>query len=73
MPAILLFILTTLAYIAMAFINLQKTPARGEYLMVSGFMMFGLIAVYVITSLLLTISVASRGGFDWLSPTPSTR
>ena len=41
--------------------------------MVSGFMMFGLIAVYVITSLLLTISVASRGGFDWLSPTPSTR
>ncbi len=73
MFGILLFILTTLAYLALAVMNLQKTSPRGEYLMGWGLMMFGVLAVYVISSLLLTINITSKGGFNWLSTNPTTR
>ena len=63
MFANLLFILTALAYTALAVMNFQKASPRGEYNMITGFVQFGIIAIYVITSMLLTISVASRGGF----------
>ncbi len=69
----LLFTLTTLAYLGLAVFNLQKTTPKGEYLVGSGLMMFGVLAIYVISSLFLTINVTSKGGFNWLSATPSTR
>lgn len=69
----LLLALTTLAYLALAMMNLQKTNATGERLVGWALISFVLIAIYVLCSLLLTISVASRGGFDWLSTSSSTR
>ena len=69
----LLLGLTTLAYIGLAIFNLQKVNATGERLMGWGFISLGLIAIYVICSLFLTISVAAKGGFNWLSTSTSTR
>lgn len=73
MFANLLFALTTLAYLGLAVFNLQKTTPKGEYLVGSGLMMFGVLAMYVLSSLLLTVNITSKGGFNWLSATPSTR
>ena len=69
----LLLGLTSLAYIGLAIFNLQKVNATGERLMGWGFISLGLIAIYVICSLFLTISVATKGGFNWLSTSTSTR
>lgn len=69
----LLLVLTTLTYIGLAVFNLQKINATGERLMGWGMIGFGLIAAYVICSLLLTICVASKGGFNWVSSSVSTR
>lgn len=69
----LVFTLTTLAYIVLAIFNLQRTGASGERMVGWGFIALGIVAVYVVLSLVLTISVTSKGGFNWLSETPSTR
>ena len=69
----LLLGLTTLTYIGLAIFNLQKINATGDRLVGWGFLFFGLIAVYVFFSLLLTINIATKGGFNWISSSTSTR
>lgn len=69
----LLLGLTTIMYIVLAIFNLQKINATGERLVGWGLISFALIAAYVICSLFLTISVASKGGFNWISGSVSTR
>lgn len=64
---------TFIVYITLALFNLQKVNASGERLMGWGMMAFGIVAVYVLCSLLLTIKVASSGGFHWISQTAATR
>jgi hypothetical protein len=68
-----LLVITSLAYIGLAVFNLQKINATGERLMGWAFIAFGLIAIYVISSLFLTISIASKGGFNWLSSSTAAR
>ena len=68
-----LFVLTIFNYIGLAILNIQKTNATGERLMGSGFIGLGLIAAYVLFSLLLTISITSKGGFNWLSSATLSR
>ena len=69
----LLLALTSFSYIGLAVLNFQKANATGERLMGAGFISLGLIALYVVFSLLLTISMVSKGGFNWISPSTSTR
>ncbi len=69
----LLLALTSISYIGLAVLNFQKANATGERLMGAGFISLGLIALYVLFSLLLTISIVSKGGFNWISPSTSTR
>lgn len=69
----ILLALTTINYIGLAILNIQKTNVTGERLMGSGFIGLGLIAAYVLFSLLLTISITSKGGFNWLSSATLSR
>ena len=69
----LLFGLTTLTYIALAVYNIQKLNVPGERLVGAGLMAFALIIAYVVFSLFLTIAIASRGGFNWISTSASSR
>ena len=69
----LLFGLTTLTYIALAVYNIQKLNVPGERLMGAGLMALGLMVAYVLFSLFLTIAIASRGGFNWISTSASSR
>ena len=69
----ILLILTIINYIGLVILNIQKTNATGERLMGAGFIGLGLIALYVLFSLLLTISIASKGGFKWLSSSTLSR
>ena len=62
-----LFGLTTLTYIALAIFNLQKVNATGERLVGWGIIAFVILTFYIISSLSLTISIAGKGGFNWLS------
>ncbi len=63
------FALTTLSYIALILFNLQKINATGERLAGWGIIAFVLLAAYIVCSLILTISIAAKGGFNWLSDT----
>jgi hypothetical protein len=63
----LLFGLTTLTYIALTIFNLQKMIATGDRLVGWGIIAFVILAFYVVFSLSLTISIAAKGGFNWLS------
>ena len=69
----ILFVLTFVTYIALLILNLQRVTATGERLVGWGTMAFPLLAVYIVCSLLLTINIASAGGFNWLSATASSR
>lgn len=68
-----LFILTTLGYLALSIFVLQPIKATGDRLVGWGIIAFVLIILYSVCSLLLTISVASRGGFSWISTSAVTR
>ncbi len=59
--------LTTLSYLALCIFVLQKVSTAGQSLSGWGLLAFGLIAIYLFFSLMLTIHVASVGGFNWLS------
>ena len=63
----LFFGLTALVYFALIIFNLTKVTATGERLVGWGMLAFVLIAAYIISSLLLTISLASKGAFNWIS------
>jgi len=69
----LLFGLTTLTYIALAVYNIQKLNVPGERLVGASMIAFGLIAAYIVFSLFLTIAIASRDGFNWISSSASSR
>lgn len=68
-----LLILTTLAYIAVFIFVLQPIKATGERLVGWGFIALVLIIAYIISSLLLTISVTSKGGFNWMTGSATSR
>lgn len=59
--------LTTLSYLALCIFVLQRINTSGESIAGWGVLAFGLTAIYAVLSLVLTISVASIGGFEWLS------
>jgi hypothetical protein len=63
----LLFGLTALTYIALTIFNLQKVNVAGERLVGWGMIAFALLAAYVMSSLILTINIATKGGFNWIS------
>lgn len=67
------FGLTTLFYIGMALFNFSKPVLVGDRAMGYGLGLafFGLGCA--ISSLLLTLNIAWKGGFDWVSPLGSTR
>ncbi len=69
----LLFGLTLLTYIALSVFNIQKLNVPGERLVGASMIAFGLIAAYIVFSLFLTIAIASRGGFNWISTSASSR
>lgn len=61
------FVLTVLTYIAVIIFNLQSFSPRGEYQVGAGLIGLGILAVYAVCSLILTISLTTHGGFDWIS------
>jgi hypothetical protein len=63
----LLFGVTALAYILLAIFNLQRVNVSGERLMGWGMIAVALIAIYIVFSLMLTMSIAAKGGFNWIS------
>lgn len=67
------FALAVLAYLALTAVNLYKPNATGERLVGWGFIIFGVLAVYVICSLLLTLNLAYSGKLDWISASKATR
>ncbi|CAN5774892.1 hypothetical protein BH10BAC3_BH10BAC3_05200 [soil metagenome] len=69
----LLFVITTIIYIAIAVFVLQPIQATGDQLVGRGYIALVLIAAYIISSLLLTISITSRGAFNWVSNDASRR
>lgn len=69
----LLLFLTSIAYLGLVAINLNRFQGTGEYNVGWGFVVLTVLAAYVISSLLLTVSMAYNGRFEWLSETRSTR
>lgn len=69
----LFYVLTVLAYLGLAAVNLYKPNATGERLVGWGIIIFSAMAAYVLCSLLLTINLASTGKFDWISASKSGR
>ena len=69
----LLFILTAIIYIALAIFVLQPIQATGERLVGWGYIVLALIAAYIVSSLLLTISMTSEGAFNWVADVASRR
>lgn len=63
----LLFGLTTLTYIALAVFVIQPANATGERLVGWGMIAFALITAYIVSSLLLTISITTKGVFNWIT------
>ena len=64
---------TAMAYIGLAAVNLYKPNATGERLMGWGFIIFAILAAYVLCSLLLTLNLAINGKLDWISASKASR
>lgn len=69
----ILFLLSGLSYLALVVINLYKPKGTGDQLVGWGFIVMGILAAYLLCSLMLTIQVAYKGGFDWLATTRAKR
>ena len=69
----LLFILTTIIYVALAIFVIQPINATGERLVGWGWIALVLTVAYVVSSLLLTISVTNGGAFNWISTSVTKR
>jgi hypothetical protein len=69
----ILVVLTFFVYLVLAVFNLQRVTATGERLMGWGFISLGILAIYMLCSLVLTIHVASTGGFNWISASAFSR
>lgn len=69
----LLLVLTTILYIALAIFVLTPVNATGERLVGWGMIALVLVVAYIVCSLLLTISLASKGVFHWIPGTASRR
>lgn len=67
------YVFTALAYIGLVAVNLHRPNATGERLMGWGFIVFGVLAAYVLCSLLLTLNLANSGKLDWISASKTTR
>lgn len=59
--------LSSISYIALVAVNLYKPKGTGDQLVGWGFFLFGIMAAYAICSLMLTINIAYKGKFDWIS------
>lgn len=64
---------TALAYIGLVAVNLYKPNATGERLVGWGFIIFAILAAYVLCSLLLTLNLAINGKLDWISASKASR
>lgn len=64
---------TALAYIGLVAVNLYKSNATGERLVGWGFIIFAMLAAYVLCSLLLTLNLANNGKLDWISASKASR
>ena len=65
--------LTSITYIALIAVNLYKPKGTGDQLVGWGFILFGVLAAYVVCSLMLTINIALNGKFDWISESNTLR
>ena len=63
----LLLAVTTIIYFALCLFVFQTIDASGVRMIGWRYIAFALMAAYVISSLLLTISVTAKGGFNWVS------
>ncbi len=69
----LIFILSCISYIALVAVNLYKPKGTGDQLVGWGFILFAVMAAYVICSLILTLHIALKGKFDWISESGSIK
>lgn len=65
--------LTSITYIALIAVNLYKPKGTGDQLVGWGFVLFAVLAAYVVCSLMLTINIAINGNFDWISESKTLR
>ncbi len=63
----LLLAITSITYIALIAINLNKPKGTGDQMVGWGFVVVFVLTAFGICSLLLTINLASNGKFDWIS------
>jgi hypothetical protein len=63
----LLLGITIITYVALIGVNLYKPKGTGDQLVGWGFVLFGVLAAYVVSSLMLTINIALKGEFNWIS------
>jgi hypothetical protein len=73
MLAYIFAVLTTLFFIGLTLFTASKPSLVGENAMGYGLGLFFLGAGFVLTSLVLTITLNVRGGFDWVAQGGSTR
>ncbi len=63
----LLFVLTGISYLGLLTINFYKPKGTGDQLVGWSFIIFVVLAAYIVCSLILTINIAYKGGFDWIA------
>lgn len=69
----LLFVLTGISYIGLLIINLYKPKGTGDQLVGWSLIIFVVLTAYIVSSLMLTINIAYKGGFDWIAETKVKR
>lgn len=69
----LLLGLSIIAYIALVGINRYRPTGTGDQMVGWGFVIFGVLAMYALCSLMLTINLVYLGKFNWVSDSAATR
>jgi hypothetical protein len=59
--------ITSITYVALIAVNLYKPKGTGDQLVGWGFIIFAVLAAYVVCSFILTINIAIKGKFNWIS------
>ena len=73
MLGFIFFFITALFYVGLAMIMPSKPITGGDNSMGYGLALVFLSLAFAISSLILTIIIRSKGGFDWVSPEPGMR
>ncbi len=65
--------ITSIFYVVLIAVNLYKPKGTGDQLVGWGFILFAVLAAYVVCSLMLTINIALKGKFNWISESNTLR